>query len=165
MEGRGGGDGRWSVRVVLPCSCGVSGPCPHEGSRVEAHRVCWSALVVAAAVVVVLIVALIIGSADHVAAQGAEAGSDGGAFETAAALVADDAACGGTAQGTDDGSCSCVGAVGAGDEGGRAQEGADKKKFHGLDRRCGVLQVPWGVTRLMEYGVGFHPILGDEGIG
>lgn len=116
MEGKGGGDGRWSVRDVLPCSCAVSGPCPLEGSRVEAHRVCWGALVVATAVVVVLIVALIIGAANHVATEGAEAGSDGGAFETAAALVADDAACGGTAQGTDDGSCSCVGTVGAGDE-------------------------------------------------
>jgi hypothetical protein len=133
--------------------------------QVEAHSACQNALVVAAAVVVVLIVALIIGSANHVATEGTEASSDGGAFETAAALVADDAACGGTAQGTDDGSCSCVGAVGAGDEGGRAQEGADKKKFHGWDRRCGALQVPWGVTRLMEYGVGFHPILRGEDIG
>jgi hypothetical protein len=150
---------------VLPCYCAVSGPFLLEGSRVEAHRVCWSALVVAAAVVVVLIVALIIESADHVATQGAETGSDGGAFEPATALIANDAAGGGTAQGTDDGSGSGVGAVGAGDEGGRAQEGADKKNFHGLDLRCGVLQVPWGVIRLMEYGVGFHPILGDEGIG
>jgi hypothetical protein len=25
--------------------------------------------------------------------------------------------------------------------------------------------VPWGVTRLMEYGVGFHPILRGEDIG
>ena len=143
---------------MLPCCCAASGPCPLEGSRIEAHSACENALVVAAASVVVLIVALIIGSANHVATEGTEAGSDGGAFEAAAALVADDAAGGGTAQGTDDGSCSCVGAVGAGDEGDRAQEGADKKKFHGLEIRWGVVQAPWGVTRLNEGGVGFHPI-------
>ena len=73
-----------------------------------------------------------------VEAEGTEAGSDGGAFKAAAALVADDAACGSTAQGTDDGSCSRVGAIGAGDECGRTQQGADEKKFHGLEHRCGV---------------------------
>ena len=113
----------------------------------------------------VLIVALIIGSANHVATEGTEAGSDGGAFKAAAALVADDAACGSTAQGTDDGSCSRVGAIGAGDECGRTQQGADENKFHGLEHRCGVHLVPWGVTRRMEYGLGFHPILRGVGIG
>jgi len=92
-------------------------------------------LIVATAVVVVLIVPLVIGAADHIATQGAEASSDGGAFEAATALIANDAAGGGTSQGTDDGSGSGIGAVGAGDEGGRAQEGTDKKEVHGLEHR------------------------------
>ena len=138
MEGKRGGVGDGPCEMCSHAPALSAARLHLRAFQVEAHRVCWSALVVAAAVVVVLIVALIVGSANHVATEGAEAGSDGGAFEAAAALVADDAACGSTAQGTDDGSCSRVGAIGAGDECGRTQQGADEKKFHGLEHRCGV---------------------------
>ena len=67
-----------------------------------------------AGVVAVIAAVLVLRATDEVSAEGTETGTDGGNFEAAAALTANDAANACTAESTDDGTCACARAVGAG---------------------------------------------------
>lgn len=75
--------------------------------------------------VVVLRVALILGVADHAAADAACGCADGCAFKAAAGLIADDAADSRAAEGAEDGTGLGVRATGTGCQGGTAQEDED----------------------------------------
>jgi hypothetical protein len=69
--------------------------------------------VVVTPLVVMLSIPLILSVADGVATQGTETSADGCAFKAATALIADDAACRGTAERTDDRACLGIGTGGA----------------------------------------------------
>lgn len=105
------------------------------GSRdglVPAVATTISAVATAAAVVLTtLIVALILRAADHVSAKAAKASTDGGTFQATAALVSDDAARSGTAEGAEYRTGLGVGAAATGNEADResSQQGA-KGCFH-----------------------------------
>ena len=76
-------------------------------------------------VVVTLGVALILSIADHIAANATCCGTNGGAFETAPGLMANDAAECRAAEGTDDGSGLGIWATGARDQKCSAQKDED----------------------------------------
>ncbi len=69
-----------------------------------------------ATAVVVARIALILRATDDVSTEGTETGTNGGTFKTPATLMADDSACSGPAESTEDGSRPGVRPVGAGDE-------------------------------------------------
>ena len=74
----------------------------------------WSSITLAIARVVAVVPAvLVLRAADEVSAEGAETGAYGSAFESAAALTADDTADACATESTDDGARACAGAVGA----------------------------------------------------
>lgn len=79
-------------------------------------------VVVTLLVIVILGVTLVLGVADGIAAEGAEAGTDGCAFQAATALIADDTADSSAAEGTDD----CTGlSIRAGGTGGNGDDGEE----------------------------------------
>lgn len=79
-------------------------------------------MVVALLLVVILGVALVLGVADGVSAQGTHTGSNGSSFEAAPALVADQAAHGSSAKGSDH---SALLGVWTGRAGGNGNNGKD----------------------------------------
>lgn len=68
------------------------------------------------ALIVLLLLLLVTRVAKGVAAQGSEAGTNRGTFQTTTTLIADDATDGGTAQRTQNGACLSVRAGGAGNQ-------------------------------------------------
>src|SRR5690606_24572492 len=89
------------------------------------------ALVTVVLVAAVLLIALVLGVADGVATEGADTGTNGGAFQAAAALVANDTADCGTTEGADNGTSLGVGTCGAGGERHGSQE-CEEDAFHGF---------------------------------
>jgi hypothetical protein len=134
------------------------------GSRdglVPAVAATISAVATAAAVVLTtLIVALILRAADHISAKAAKAGTDGGTSQATAALVSNDAARSGTAEGAEYRTGLGVGAAATGNEADResGQQGA-KGCFHKMVQG---FKVGWFRERAARQECNGHARLDDK---